>query len=312
MSFDWDLLQSFLAVARNGKLTLAARQLQLDHSTLSRRVSTLERDLSTKLFERGVSGYTLTQQGEKLLKHAEEMESTVLTIQSAVANSDTRVSGVVRIGAPDGFGTSFLAPRLGRLTELHPDLEIQLVAIPRNFSLSKREADIAIGLSRPDHGRLHARHLTDYELGVYASKNHPELRFKIKDPDQLSDYLFVSYIDDLIFTPELDYVPLVSKNIVPRLKSSSLIAQLQAIAAGAGLGILPRFIADSDPRLIRILSKEISLIRAFWMIIHSDTRDLARVRVTSDFIAAEVRAAGRLFLSARKSADFSGLYTEVP
>ncbi|HYP57170.1 MAG TPA: LysR family transcriptional regulator, partial [Beijerinckia sp.] len=296
MSFDWDLLQSFLAVARAGKLTVAARQLQLDHSTLSRRLTTLERELLTKLFDRGASGYALTPHGEQLLRRAEEIESRVFGIQSELTNKSSKVSGIVRIGAPDGFGTMFLAPRLGRLTELHPDLEIQLIATPRSFSLSKREADIAIGLSLPEQGRLHARQLTDYELGVYASEDRKDLWASIKAPQDLCRHAFVSYIDDLIFTPELDYVPLISKDIVPKFKSSNLNAQVQAVAAGAGFGILPCFIADADPRLIRILSDEVSLIRTFWMIVHSDTRELARVRVTSDFIASEVRAASQLFV----------------
>ena len=296
MSLDWDLLQSFLAVARAGKLTAAARQLQLDHSTLSRRLAALERALQTKLFDRGVAGYILTQHGEDLLKHAEEIESRVLTIQAELANTSSHLSGVVRIGAPDGFGTAFLAPRLGRLAQLHPELEIQLVATPRSFSLSKREADIAISLSLPEQGRLHARHLTDYELGIYVARTREDLAESIKEPDDLARHVFVSYIDDLIFAPELDYVSLVSKTIVPKFKSSSLIAQQQAIAAGTGFGILPCFLADSDVRLKRVLRDEVKLIRTFWMIIHSDKRDLARVRAASDFIASEVQAAGQFFL----------------
>jgi DNA-binding transcriptional LysR family regulator len=301
MSLDWDWLQSFLAVARAGKLTTAARQLQLDHSTLSRRLGALERELHAKLFERSVSGYALTQQGEQLLKHAELIESTVLTIQSDVANTSSRVSGVVRIGAPDGFGTAFLAPRLGRLSALHPDLEIQLVATPRSFSLSKREADIAIGLSCPEQGRLHARHLADYELGVYASKARLDFWSGVKVPEDLSRHVFVSYIDELIFAPELDYVPLISKDIVPKFKSSSLIAQQQAVAAGTGFGVLPCFLGDTDPRLMRVLAEDIALVRTLWMIVHSDTRDLARVRVTTDFIASEARAAASFFLSSARS-----------
>lgn len=109
LSFDWDLLQSFLAVARAGKLTSAARRLKIDHSTLSRRLTTLEAGLGAKLFERHVSGYALTPQGEHLLQRAEVIESTVLAIQSDVAHASLRVSGTVRIGAPDGLGTAFLA-----------------------------------------------------------------------------------------------------------------------------------------------------------------------------------------------------------
>ncbi len=298
LPFDWDLLQSFLAVARTGKLTVAAKRLRIDHSTLSRRITALESALGTKLFERQLSGYTLTAQGDRLLQRSETLESTVLAIQSDVGQSSTRISGAVRIGAPDGFGTAFLAPAIGRLLALHPDLDIDLVATPRSFSLSRREADIAIGLAPPAHGRLHTRKLTDYALGIYAAKAHPALWQGVASIDDVAARPFISYIDDLIFTPELDYVPAVSKAIVPRLRSSNLIAQWQAAAAGAGLCILPCFMADPDARLVRVLPDSVTLIRTFWMIVHSDLRDLARIQVTLDFIAGEVRRHAAHFLPA--------------
>lgn len=301
MPLDWDLLHAFLAVARSGQLNSAARQMHVNYSTLSRKLARLERELSTKLFERSTAGLSLTPHGEALLKHTEEIESEVFTIQSTIANASARVSGVVRIGTPDAFGTMFLAPKLGRLAELYPNLEIQLVAIPAHFSLSKREADIAIGLSRPERGRLYARQLTDYEFGIYANEEHSDIS-QIKTPSDLAKHIFVSYIDDLIFAPELEFIPAISKNIIPRLKSSSLLAQLQVVAGGGGFGILPCFLADGDPRLVRVLTQEIALIRTFWMIVHSEMRDLARVRVISNFIAAEVQAASRIFLPSRKTA----------
>jgi DNA-binding transcriptional LysR family regulator len=294
--FDWDLLQSFLAVARTGKLTGAARQLKIDHSTLGRRLTALEAALGAKLFDRHVSGYTLTPQGERLLQRAEEIESTVFAIQSDVAHSRMQVSGAVRIGAPDGFGTAILAPVIGRLAEAHPDLDIQLVVTPRSFSLSRREADIAIGLSCPAYGRLHARKLTDYELGVYAARDNATLWQDVSQTDDLAARPFISYIDDLIFAPELDYVPAISRAIAPRIRSSNLIAQLQATRAGAGLCVLPCFLAEGDDKLIRVLPDKVQLIRTLWMIIHSDMRDLARIQVTANFIAEEVRRAPGRFL----------------
>lgn len=294
--FDWDLLQSFLAVARSGKLTLAARRLQVNHATLSRRLKTLEDGLGTKLFERHISGYTLTAHGERLLHRAEEVESTMLGIQSDLKDAGTRVSGTVRIAAPDGFGTAFLAPRLGLLAAAHPDLEIQLVIMPRSLSLSNREADIAIGLSRPDRGRLHARKLTDYELGVYAARAHPTLWGGISAADDLAQRMFVGYIDDLIFSPELDYAATVARDAQPRLKSSNLIAQYQATRAGAGLCVLPCFLAEEDPALIRVLPKDVRLFRTFWMIVHSDLHDLARIKVIGNFIAQQIEEAKNRFL----------------
>lgn len=297
-TIDWDLLRSFLAVARAGKLTGAARRLKINHATLSRRISALEASLGVKLFDRDLSGYVLTVQGERLLARAEEMESCVFGAQTDIAEESAAVSGTVRIGSPDGFGTAFLAPRIGALCEAHPSLDIDLVAMPRSFNLSKREADIAIGLSPPPHGRLEARKLTDYELGVYGAAKRRADWAGLASGEDLARHPFISYIDDLIFAPELDYLPSISRAIVPRIRSSSVVAQMEAAASGAGLCVLPAFIADGDARLARILPAEVRLIRTFWMIVHTDTRSLPRISATADFILRQVRAASGLFLPA--------------
>lgn len=294
--FDWDLLRSFLAVARSGKLTQAARKLRVDHSTLSRRIATLEGALRLRLFDKSLAGYQLTADGERLLVEAEAMESRALSIGETLPGREARVSGTVRIGAPDGFGSVFLAARIGALQAMHPALDIEIVATPRNFNLTKREADLAIGLSGATHARLYTRKLGDYTLGLYAARDKPALFSGLATPQDLAGRPFVSYIDDLIHAPELDYLPGIGQDIQPRLRSSNLIAQWQATAAGAGLCVLPAFLADPDPRLVRVLPETIGLSRSFWLSVHADMRDLARIRVTADFIAACVAAERRLFL----------------
>ena len=294
--FDWDLLRSFLAVARAGKLTQAARQLKIDHTTRGRRVAALEGALQVRLFDKSLSGYRLTPEGERLLLRAEGMENGALAIRESLSGERANVSGTVRIGAPDGFGSIFLASRISALQAMHPDLEVEIVATPRNFNLTKREADLAIGLSGVTHPRLVTRKLSDYALGLYAAADRPQLFEGIHGPGDLPGRPFVSYIDDLIYAPELDYLPGIDRAIQPRLRSSNLIAQWQATVSGAGLCILPAFLADPDKRLIRILPSEIHLVRSFWMSLHADMRTLARIRVTADFIAATVAQAPDLFL----------------
>ncbi len=294
--FDWDLLRSFLAVARSGKLTAAARRLKVDHSTLSRRIAALETSLKAKLFDKSLNGYTLTLDGERLLAEAERIEATVMGIQNEIAAESTEVSGSVRIGTPDGFGTSFLASRIGALSARHPHLEIELVAVPRSFSLSRREADIAIGLSNPGTGRLHSEKLTDYELGVFGAASRVSDWSHIRDAADLAGKPFVSYIDDLIYSPELDYLPLIARGITPRLKSSNLMAQAEAIASGAGLGVLPCFLANRDPRFVRILAGDIRLIRTLFMTVHADMRNLARVKATTDFIRNSIQKEKQIFI----------------
>lgn len=293
--FEWSALQSFLVVARCGRLTIAAQQLGIDHSTLSRRMTSLEKSLQVQLFDRRPSGYTLTPQGERLLESAQSMEATALGILDQVGGASRKIAGTVRVGTPDGFGTSFLAPRLFKLAQQHPDLNIQLVPLPRVFSLSKREADIAVSLTPPSQGRLHTRKLTDYELGLYAASSYLAKHPPICSIADLKQHRFIGYIEDLIYTPELDYLPLVSRDIHPFFSSSSLFIQYQAVLQGHGLCVLPCFMAHAAPELERILTQEIALQRSFYMVTHSDIRNIARVRVTGDFIAREVAASKSLF-----------------
>ncbi|MEH2549920.1 DNA-binding transcriptional LysR family regulator [Bradyrhizobium sp. AZCC 2262] len=294
--FDWDLIRSFLAVARAGKLTVGAKHLRIDHSTLSRRIATLEKSLGAKLFDHSVTGYSLTAQGEQLLSRAETVESSILSLDRQFGQS-SRISGAVRIGSPDGFGTTVLAPAIGKLAAAHPELEIDLVAMPAVFSLSKREADIALALACPPKGRLHGRKLTDLDFGVYAAKSEPSLWEGVKSRDDLSGLRFISYIEDLLYTPELDYLPEICKSITPQIRSSSLVAQLQAARAGAGLCVLPRFLAGRDESLVQVLPNEAIFSRTLWMIVHSDMKDIERIQITCDFIVEEVRRSRDRFVS---------------
>jgi len=293
--FEWSDLRYFLAVARSGKLTEAARRLEVEHSTVSRRLAALEHALGARLFDKEPGGYKLTTDGEKLLPSAESMEAIALASQGHLADSNRSVSGTVRIGAPDGFGSHFLAPRLGRLAKAHPDLEVQLIALPRVFNLTKREADIAISLSRPKEKRLQSDKLTDYSLRLYAAPSYLAKYPPIRSSTALADHSFIGYVDDLIYAPELDYLRLAAKDIRAMLKSSTLVAQLEMTLAGAGICILPDFLARQHPELKLVLANEVELTRTFWLLVHADIRNLARVRVVSELITAEVQKEHRLF-----------------
>jgi DNA-binding transcriptional LysR family regulator len=296
--FDWDDLRFFLAVARAGRLTVAAKRLGADHATVSRRITALEGALKTTLFDRRPQGYVLTAHGERLVTAAEAIETAAMAASSDIGGADLALSGTVRVGAPDGYGSLFLAPRLGALSERHPGLELQLVAMPRLLSLSKREADIAIALGPPKEGRVVARKLTDYRLGLYASPAYLAGHAPILARDDLFDHRLIGYIDDLIFMPELDYLDEVCRGLRPRLQLSSLVAQIEATASGGGLCVLPAFVARNRPDLVPVLADTVSLTRTFWLIVHAELRDVARVRATADFVVEQTRAARGLFMDA--------------
>ena len=294
-AFDWNDLKGFLAVARSGRLTVAAARLQLDHTTLSRRIGGLEHAMKAKLFDRSPSGYTLTEQGERLLPVAEEMERLALGATELVGGSAASVEGVVRIGSPEGFGSYFLAPRVGGLRDLYPQLNVQLVAASAIFSLSKRDADIVISVSAPPAGRLLVSKLTDYGLGLYASPAYLGARPEISCTEDLGGHRFVSYIGDLLNFPELDVLQHIAPQGSTSLQSTNLVAQLRATLAGAGLCVLPGFLAAEETGLVRVLPEEISLTRSLWMIVHQDLGELARIKAVVRFIREQVEADKSVF-----------------
>ncbi len=285
----WDDLKFFLAVARTGQLTTAAKGLKVDNATVARRIRALETDLDAQLFDRNPKGYSLTEVGQRLLPSAEAMEVTTLQAQAQVQGRDESLEGVVRLGAPDGFGSCFLAPRIHKLARRHPKLELQLVAMPRIFSLAKREADLTIAVTRPTSGRLLASKLTDYQLRLYAAPDYLKENPPIRDLEDLTHHAMIGYIPDLIFDPKLDYMPNFGRKVVPQISSSNLIAQLYATLAGAGICILPDFLAGQQSGLQPVLRKTFSLTRTFWIVSHENTAALRRIRETIDFIKDEVR-----------------------
>lgn len=293
--FDWNDVRAFLAVARSGRLTAAAARLGVDHSTLSRRVAALEHSLKAKLFDRSPSGYSPTEAGRRLMPLAEDMERLALGAAETVGGSAGLIEGMVRIGSPEGFGSYFLAPRIQKLKAQYPQLVVQLVAASAVFSLAKREADIAISVSRPPAGRLLVSKLIDYDLGLYAAPDYLAGAADIRSCDDLKGHRFVSYIGDLLHFPELDFLQQVVPGGITSMESSNLVAQTRATLAGAGLCVLPAFLAREEAGLVRVLEDEVNLTRSLWLTVHQDLAELARVRATIRFIKDEVEAARGLF-----------------
>ena len=286
---NWDDVRIFLAVARSGQILAASRRLGLNHATLSRRLTGLEEALATRLFIRRTNGCELTAEGQTFLASAERMETEMLSAQARLGRTDAAIAGTVRIGAPDGFGVWFLAPRLGTLMERHPLLKIQLVPVPRSFSLSSREADLAITLERPEQGRLVSVKLTDYTLGLYASPAYALAHGLPDNAEALKAHRRIGYVDDLIFSQSLNFTAEVMRNWDAGFEISSAIGQTEAVRSGAGIGILHDYIARNDADFIRVMP-EVTISRAYWTIFHESARDLARVRIVADFLQEIVRA----------------------
>ncbi len=286
---NWDDYRYFLAVARSGRLSAAGQQLGVDHATVGRRIKSLEKNLGTLLFDRSPQGYSLTDTGIRLVSVAETMESETISVLAQMGAEQQAISGTIRIGASEGIATAVLARCAGELCRQHPQLEIQIVAMPRTFSLSKREADIAITLSPPTSGRLKFRKISDYKLHMYGTKKYLDSHEKIETIDDLIKVRGIGYVNDLIYDKELDYIPLVSPDIKPYLTSTSVHVQLEATLADAGVCILHDFMAAPYKQLRKVLPEQISFTRSFWYVVHEDYAKLERVRVVSEAIIESIR-----------------------
>lgn len=295
-NFNWNDLRFFLALTRSGKLQEAARIVGSDYTTVSRRIDALEEALDCKLFVRSNRGFALTSDGQRLLEEAAKIESLAIGIEGELSGGKALLAGPVRISAPDGFGSYFLAPRLHAFSARYPQVDIQLIAMPRNFSLPKREADIAISLNPPPQGRLHALRLTDYTLHLYGARDFLATRPAITKVDDLVGCKFIGYIEDMVFSPDLDYLRDIHAHIKSSFQSTNLVAQLKATEAGLGVCVLPNFMAVNNPNLVPVLRDKVRLKRTFWLLINSDMKGLARIKALRDFIVQQTRTARTLFL----------------
>ena len=285
---DWDDLRIFLAVARSESLSAAGRVLKIDPATVGRRIARLEDAMGARLFAKGPQGYALSDEGGRLLIHAERAEAAMEGAAEALTGPEG-LTGQVRIGAPDGCANYLLPQVLARICDANPGLEVQIVALPRVFNLSKREADMAIGVSRPDAGRWTVQKLTDYRLHLAASKDYLATHGPILGPGDLGAHRFVGYIPDMIFDKELDYLAEIGVR-PPPLASNSVSVQLNFLRHGAGLGVVHDFALAAALELRRVIPDQISLKRAFWLIRHADDGRVERLNRFAALLTAEVRA----------------------
>ena len=284
---DWDDLRIFLAVARSESLSGAGRRLQIDPATVGRRIARLEEAMTARLFLKTPQGYSLTETGTRLLSHAERMETTVSEAGEALSGPEG-MTGQIRLGAPDGCANYLLPQVVTRICDSNPGLEVQIVALPRVFNLSKREADMAIGVSRPNAGRLTVQKLTDYRLHLAASRAYLADHPPIKEPADLHGHRMIGYIPDMIFDKELDYLAEIGA-AAPSLASNSVSVQLNFLRYGAGIGVVHDFALPAAPELLRVLPDAISLTRSFWLIRHADDGRVLRLNRFAAQLLAEVR-----------------------
>ena len=292
---DWDHFRYFLELARAGTLAGAARRLDVEHTTVSRRLQALEKQVGVALFAREAGGHRLTEAGRQLLPKVEAMEAAFLAVESAAPGVRQGLHGVVRIGTK-GFGNLVLAPQLARYAQEHPGLVVDLLALPRLVHLSRREADIVISLERPARGAVLVVKLTDYVLQLYGARDYLARHPPIRTPEDLRGHAFISYVDDLLFSKELQILDELHRPARFVLRSTSVLAQYEAARAGAGLAVLPVFAAAQDASLQPVLPGLARFQRTFWMSMPVENKHVARMQATWTFLREAVAAQQHLLL----------------
>jgi DNA-binding transcriptional LysR family regulator len=286
---NWDDLRIFLAVARSESLSGAAKTLRLDPATVGRRVARLEADIGAMLFVKSPQGYAITEAALRLMDAAEAAEASLLAGIGTATGAGAALSGTIRIGAPDGCANYLLPQVCARICDAHPGLDVQILALPRVVNLSRREADLAVAVSRPKTDRVHAERLTDYRLSLAASRDYLAHEGHPVDRGDLKGRRMIGYIPDMIYDAELDYLAALGITSVP-LASNSVSVQLNWARAGAGLAIVHDFALPSAPELVRILPAEIQLQRTFWLLSHAGGPSDPRLARFTTLLGAGLRA----------------------
>lgn len=297
MEPQWDDLRIFLAVAREGSLSGAGRVLRLDPATVGRRISRLEAALEVPLFVKSPQGYTLSAAGERLLAHGEAAEQAVRAGLDTLTGPSESLAGTFRIGAPDGCANYILPQVCARIGTEHPDLDIQIVALPRVVNLSRREADMAITVSAPTAGQLLVQKITDYRLHLVGARDWLAAQPPIRAASDLRNVKMIGYIPEMIFDAELDYLAELGVTRIP-LASNSVPVQLRLAAQGGGLCVAHDFALPSHPELQRVLDDQVGFRRAFYLVRHQGDQKSERLNrlaaLLSDGLRTEVaRLEGR-------------------
>ena len=278
---SWDDARYFLAVARTGNLSAAARALKVNATTVGRRLRALEATLGSRLFDRA-DRYVLTLPGEAFLRRAERIEQEFQSASLAVSGHEQRLTGTLRVTAPASFGPFFLVGLIAEFQKAHPEVVVELIAETRWFNLTKREADVAIRAPRPTQPELVTKQLGVLGSGLYASRGYLEARGA--PGEDFAGHDFIGF--DETFHPGVEVKWLEEHlgkgRIRFRANSAHMIAA--ATAAGIGLGIFPSVLAELFPELVLVRPPPEVALTEVWLVVHPELRQAARVRAFIDFL----------------------------
>lgn len=298
-NMNWDDLRYFLAVAAEGSLSAAARILRVNPATVSRHVDALETRFEVRLFDRRQDGYGLTEAGEKLAARARGIEAEMFGLARAFDAEDRGLAGTVAVTSTESLISPFLIRNLPLLQERHPGIRLQVVNEYRFLNLSRREADVAIRLARPEQGDLVIRRIGTLGFGLYAAPDYLETRGEPESPADLADHSVIDWLDGF---PENAPVSWLRQHLGGRpaaFATNPASARLAAARAGIGIALVPCMVAEEVGGVRRVLpGAEIPGVD-LWLLVHRDLSRLARIRAVLDFLHERAQAdadriAGRL------------------
>lgn len=283
-TMGWDDVQFFLSVARSGSARATALTLQISHTTVSRRIENLESSLGTRLFDRGVSGYVLTEGGQAMLEFAEQAEDVFLSAQRHLQGKDTELSGNIRITTPDVIATQLLLPNLVEFTNKYRDIDIDLRISTNLYDLTRREVDIAIrflGFGGQPPDPLIGRKLGSVASCFYATPQYLKTH-DLNDPNTQARWL--SWGEENRFPLWVKASPY--PHISTRFQLDHGGTQIGAALANMGMTMLPCFLGDKTQGLKRIPKATPALNHDIWLLSHPDNREVTRLRRFREFVVA--------------------------
>lgn len=287
--FDWDTLRIFLACSRTGSLRAAAEELRVNHATVRRALGALEERLGTRLFDRSVGGIVLTQPGETLHAHAEEMEQHTADIERKLAGIDSSPSGLVRVSIPTSLAHSFLAPILAGFSEKHPDIEIEVIATNQISNLGRYEADVSIRVAFEVEDDVVGRRAVRYVDCAYATPEYMDQHPDLTVGDGIGAH-WIGWTKNKAWIKTSDFPNATQRHYLPEV-----FMQMEAAAQGLGMVLVPCFLADRDTRLVRVPGAVPKPNRSIWILLHGDLRRTARVRAFVDHAANYIDENRNLF-----------------
>jgi DNA-binding transcriptional LysR family regulator len=310
--FDWNDLKHFLAVARHGSTLAAAKALNVNQSTVHRRLDELETRLGRRLVMRQSTGYKLTELGKDVVAFAERVEEAAQALERHLLASDTELSGTVRVTCPEVLGLRLLRSQLvERFRNLFPGLRVEMIVTDKYVDLAKGEADIALRACapQPSDPHLFGRKISSSPWGVYAARAYVDQRGGIDQIEEIDRHAVIHFEGTMTDHPAARWLDAVAPRANVSARVSGVPAGLTAVKSGIGVGVLPVIVGDNERDLVRLYGPIPNLPSDIYLLIHEDMKETPRVRAFFDFIVSE-RPAVRHILEAEPAVLIPGTAAE--